>query len=410
MPRKRILFAIDHQIDAKDVQQIVKELGSEWEYEIVESGALALASMETECFDVVVCDVAIPDMGGVQLLKRVKERCPGTLRLIVSEQSDRGLILQAAKYAHQFIAKPIDATTFKRQLDNSLGLRKILDNKELRARLASIESLPSPPKIYNELVAELQSETSSMKKIAGLVGQDVSITAKLLQLANSAYFGLPTHIESPQHAVSLLGLDTLQSLVLAVGVFDQFEDPGLPGFSIDSIYDHSMTVGVNARNLAKCFGLHERHSEESLMAGMLHEIGKLVMLKHFQPELSRAIKLAAEKSISLYEAEKEVLGVTHAEIGAHLLSLWGLQDSILEAVALHPSPKNVPSPMINVLTAVHIAYALDRDRDCDSAENEQSALDLQYLKKLDLLGNIQFFRRLCEVDRREQENVTPKER
>jgi HD-like signal output (HDOD) protein len=403
----RILFADDHPMNVADLRRLAKGLGQEWESEIAEGGTQALAALEKECFDVVVSELAMSDMNGVQLLKKVKELCPGSVRMVLSEQADRELVLQVSKYAHQILAKPIEPIAFNKIVENSLGLRKILDNQEMHERLASVESLPSPPRIYNELVSELQSETSSMQNIADLVGQDVSITAKILQLVNSAYFGLPTHIESPQHAVSLLGLDTLQSLVLAVGVFDQFEDPKFPGFSIDSIYDHSMAVGANARNLANCLGLQKRQSEDSLMAGMLHDVGKLVLLKHFQPELKKALELASEKSIPLHEAEKEVLGVTHAEIGAHLLSLWGLQDSILEAVALHPSPKNAASPMVNALTAVHIAYALDQDSDSRTGDNDQSALDMQYLEELDISGQLKFFRRLCEIEKTEEKNTTP---
>ena len=349
MPGMRILFADDQQKSMADLRQIAKGLGQEWETEIVGSGAQALAEFEKECFDVVVSELAMSDMNGAQLLKKAKDLCPGSVRMILSGQTDRELVLQAAKYAHQIVAKPIEPIAFRKIVENSQGLRKILDNKEMHERLASVESLPSPPKLYNELVSELQSESSSMKSIADLVSQDVSITAKMLQLVNSAYFGLPTHIESPQHAVSLLGLDTLQSLVLALGVFDQFEDPKFPGYSIDSICDHSMAVGANARNLANCLGLQKRQSEDSLMAGMLHDVGKLVLLKHFQPELKKALELALGKSIPLHEAEKEVLGVTHAEIGAHLLSLWGLQDSILEAVALYPSPKRAAKYQIGRL-------------------------------------------------------------
>lgn len=406
MPGMRILFVDDQQKNVADLRRLSKGLGQEWESEIVESGAQALAALDKECFDVVVSELTMSDMNGVQLLKKVKELCPGSVRLILSSQSDRELVLRAAKYAHQILARPIEPTAFKKTVENSQGLRKILDNREMHERLASVESLPSPPRLYNELVSELQSETSSMQNIADLVGQDVSITAKILQLVNSAYFGLPTHIESPRHAVSLLGLDTLQSLVLAVGVFDQFEDPKFPGFSIDSIYDHSMAVGANARNLANCLGLQKRQGEDSLMAGMLHDVGKLVLLKHFQPELKRALELASEESIPLHQAEKEVLGVTHAEIGAHLLSMWGLQDSILEAVALHPSPKNAASPMVNVLTAVHIAYALDQDSDSGIGNDDPSALDMQYLRELDLSGQIKFFRRLCEIEETEEKSPT----
>ncbi|MCK4657410.1 MAG: response regulator, partial [candidate division Zixibacteria bacterium] len=160
MPRMRILFADDHPMNVADLRRLAKGLGQEWESEIAEGGTQALAALEKECFDVVVSELAMSDMNGVQLLKKVKELCPGSVRMVLSEQADRELVLQVSKYAHQILAKPIEPIAFRKIVENSLGLRKILDNQEMHERLASVESLPSPPRIYNELVSELQSETS----------------------------------------------------------------------------------------------------------------------------------------------------------------------------------------------------------------------------------------------------------
>jgi DNA-binding NtrC family response regulator len=149
MPVMRILFADDQQENVADLRQIVKGLGQEWEAEIVECGAKALAALEKDCFDVVVSELTMPDMNGVQLLEKVKEICPGSIRLILSGQAERELVLRASKHAHQILAKPIEPTIFKKIVENSQRLRRILDNKELHERLAGVESLPSPPRIFN---------------------------------------------------------------------------------------------------------------------------------------------------------------------------------------------------------------------------------------------------------------------
>ncbi|MBD3403913.1 HDOD domain-containing protein [candidate division GN15 bacterium] len=237
--------------------------------------------------------------------------------------------------------------------------------------------------MYTALMSELQSDTASVEKIARLVSKDVGITAKLLQMVNSAFFGLPTQVESPLQAVNLLGFDTVQGLVLAAGTYSRLEADGLPGLSIDGIYPHSMAVGTGAQKIAKALDLDKRKAQDALMAGLLHDIGHLVMLRYFRPELQEALKLSGGVWSELIGAEQQVLGATHAEIGAHLLSLWGLPDSIVEAVAYHHVPSQTPHPMIDVLTAVHLANAFERDHD-GVEETHVDLIDNTYITNLGL--------------------------
>ncbi len=398
MSKRRVLFVDDQPNVLDGLRRTMRKMHDEWDMEFVSSGAAALAAIEQCPFDVIVVDMIMPGMNGVQLLKKVSERYPETVRFILSGYSDRELILQSAGYAHQYMAKPCDPETLKQLLNHSFGLRELLSREELHARIASIGSLPSPPRIYHQLVAYLQSDTASMKEIADLISQDVGITAKLLQMVNSAFFGLPTHVNSPLQAVNLLGLDTVQGLVLAAGAFNQFKDPGLSGISINTIYDHSMAVGTNAQRIARFLGLSKHLVGDALMAGMLHDIGKLVMLTHFRRELGESIRLAAQESLPMNQAETRILGVSHAEIGAHLLSLWGLPDSILEAVALHHAPQKAASPMVNVLTAVHIANVWDHEDNEGGAGVQMSTVDGDYLTRLNLADQLPRLRELCAAE------------
>jgi len=399
MPRKRILFVFaDEQPQLiESIRQILNRRQNEWDVEFVSTGLEALSAMKRDPADVILTDMLMPGMNGVELLQKAAELYPGTIRFIQSGEADRKVVLESIGVAHRSITKPCDPETLRNFLTTSLGLRELLRREELHARIAGIGALPSPPKIYNQLMSELQSEEASIKKIAETVSRDVSLTAKLLQMVNSAFFGLPRHVESIMQAVSMLGLAAVRGLVLTAGAFSQFKIPDLPEISIDSIYSHSLAVGTQAQKIAQAIGLPRPMCDEALMAGMLHDVGKLVMLTHFRDELRETLRMADEASIPVYEAEQRVMKVNHADIGTHLLSLWGLPDSILEPVALHHDPRRMPIPQRSILTAVHIANAIEHER--HDMAGAVSHLDQDYVNKLGLAAKMDEFRENGQPER-----------
>ncbi len=391
----RILLIDSDPGNAPDQGELTANFKDTWDIKLAKSGNEALKLFNTTDFDAVVSEMVLEDTTGPELLRNIQKKNPGALRIILTANNDRDLVYKAINVGHRYIAKPCQADSLCKLIENSLGLRELLNSEELHIRIATIDMLPSPPEIYNRLVEELRNDNTNPRRIADLIKKDISITAKILQMTNSAYFGLPTHIESILHAVNFLGLDTIRSLVLAAGVFSQFQDPGLPGYSIDSIYSRSVMIGTSSRHIANAFGLHSRMTDDALMAGMLHDVGKLVMLLHFQEELQQSIRISEEKHITICEAEREILGVTDAEIGAHLLSLWGLPDTILEAVALHYWPSKASSPILNVLTAVHLAFAIEYDQSHKIRDENKSAVDRQYISKLGLAEELPNLRNFC---------------
>ncbi|MCP4580940.1 MAG: response regulator [candidate division Zixibacteria bacterium] len=392
MEKKNLIFVNDQNDIQAFIDQISISLGDDWEVEVVNSGRQTLEILNDRKIDLLVSELVLPDMSGAELFKEASEKYPGVIRFILTANTDRKLLMQTLGNVHQYLPKPCDSKAFLTIMKNSVRLREILSNEQLHARIAGIKSLPSPPHIYNQLIKELQSDNVSMQNIANLIKKDMGITAKLLQMINSAYFGLKNHIESPLQAVNMLGLDTVKNLVLTVGTFSQFKDPGVPGFSLETIYNYSVNVGACSRTYATILGLSRQGAEDALMAGMLFDIGKLIMVTNFYNELQESSRLAYEKSIPLFEAEREVMGVSDAEIGAHLLSLWGLPDPILEAVALHYAPRLSPSQNKNVLTAVHLAYATDHDQRHNILDENSSAIDMEYLSMLNLQGQVQSLR------------------
>jgi putative nucleotidyltransferase with HDIG domain len=178
----------------------------------------------------------------------------------------------------------------------------------------------------------------------------------------------------------------------------EFTDPGLPGFAIEGIYSHSILVGANAKRIAEALEMPGRDSEDALLAGLLHDIGKLLLATNFRDEFSQALQDAQENSLPLHEAETRIIGVSHAEVGAHLMSLWGLPDSIQEAIALHHRPGLWGDTTLSPLTAVHIANALDQPSESADIQNKIEGLDYHYLERLGLVERLDEFIELCQLE------------
>lgn len=387
------LFVGQHDI-ADDLRLEFGKPESGWGIKLVTDAKTAITEFKNGEYDIVISELVLADSEAADLFRQVKELEPGTVFFVLTSHDDREKMTRVVSLAHQIIAKPIKADALRMRLTNSMALRGVLTDEKLHARIAQISSLPTLPSLYKQLVEEMQSETASMQRVANLIRQDVTITAKLLQMSNSAFFGLSARVENPLQAANLLGMETVKSLVLAAGVFSQFDQHGMPGFSVETIYNHSLAVGTSAKHFANAFGLGRKQAEEALMAGMLHDIGKLVMLANFREELAQSYALAEKEKISMYEAERRVIGVSHCEIGAHLLSLWGMSDLILEAVTLHDNPALCPCPMVNILASVHIANAIDHDRALVDRDPKFTHANGDYLTKLGLSGQMSYLRSL----------------
>jgi len=395
MSVKRILFVDDRKKEAENLDRIIDFLPDEWEPEIVPDVDRARESLKQNNFDIIVSEIDPGGISGIDFLSETAREYPCLIRYILSSKGDRRQILKGAGWIHQFIAKPCPPKKFNALIENSLALHRMINSRDLQARIAAVGSLPSPPRIYNRLIAELQSEEASVSRIADIIKQDIGITAKLLQVVNSAYFGLSTPANNPLQAVNILGLDTVKSLVMATGLFEQFHESESSEFSLDTIFNNCLAVGTTARLLATALGLDAKATDDALLAGMLHDVGKLVMLTSFREELDNSAFMAREKSIPLYRAQKEIIGISDAEIGACLLSLWGLPETVIEAAAYHYTPGKSATAMINVLTCVHLAYAFHRESSSRNSDSSTEHLDTRYLENLGLADQVEDLYKLC---------------
>jgi len=279
--KKRILFVDDEPLVLKGLQRTLRKMRSKWEMAFTSSSKEALQILDQQKMDVIISDLKMPEMDGMQLLSQVKARHPRVIRILLSGHHEHELTLQSVQYAHQNLSKPCDAVVLKQTLAKLFALRDILDDESLKKIVSQIESLPSLPAIYSEILDEMHSDDPSIKKISAIIAKDPSMTAKILQVVNSVFFGLTRKISIPQEAVMLLGLNTIKSLVLSVKIFAEFSQKKFSWFSIDELFNHSMAVSTFAKTIVKSEKLGQELINYSLMAGLLHDLGKLILATNF---------------------------------------------------------------------------------------------------------------------------------
>jgi putative nucleotidyltransferase with HDIG domain len=401
----RTIFVDDEPNVLGSIRRMLHGLRQEWDMKFVESGCEALDLLTKEPFDVIVSDMRMPQMDGAQLLTEVKKLYPHMVRIILSGHSDRQMILKSVQSAHQFLSKPSDADTLKLTVSRTHALKNLLAEESLKGIVSKVGSLPSLPTLYAEIMNELQSSDPSIQKIGQIISKDLGMATKVLHLVNSAFFGIPRHIENPGQAVSLLGIDTIKALVLTVEVFSKFDQAKIATFDIEKLWDHSIITGELAKQIAKSEEIDKQSIDDAYMAGLLHDIGKLVLVVNFSDKYKKVMQLVTNENITLFEAENQVFMASHAEVGAYLLGLWGFPNSIIEALAFHHNPRRCPMQSFSPLVAVHVADAMEnKDGQSSDSGSVKPLLDHEYLKELDLSGRIDAWQGIYACMQREETN------
>ncbi len=345
------------------------------------SGAEALKILEQQPFDIVVSDMSMPGMSGAKFLDIVHELYPRAMRMVLSGRSSRDQGLSTVGSAHQYFMKPGDVMTISKRLRGVLSLREMLPAEGLGPIIAKVDTLPSAPDIYRELEEEVNRPDTSAEAIGRIIEKDVAMSAKTLQLVNSAFFGLREHVSRPAQAAALLGTSLLKSLVLAVHVFSSVSKTDPRSAFVKKLWAHSLNTGMAVREIALMEKAGQEAVEEAYIAGLFHDIGKLIIAMNLPDAHDHIERMIAEKNMLNTLAEREALGATHSEIGAYLLALWGFSNAVVEAAVFHGAPRdNGKTDGFPILAAVHVANVLDHEAS-DSKNVAHAVLDTAWLDK-----------------------------
>ena len=393
---KRILFVDPRVKETRDLLFTMAELEPDWEWDFADSGQAAIARLQGEEWDAVVAELEMPGIDGTKILDAAIQHRPHALRLVLSDMRNRSLLLKCLGTAHQFLARPCDAETLHSALQRAFTLDFWLPNETVARLLGEMTKLPSPPQLYFQVVRELRSETTTLEAIGALIARDPAMTAKILRAVNSAVFGLGKQVADSAEAVLYLGVEATKSMILLAHTYSYYDQvPGM-GMTMDQLWQHSLATGCYARAIAAEEGLPHGAREEAYTAGMLHDIGKLVLSANFTDRYRQAAQLVQRKGLEWWEAEQEVFGVNHAEVGACLAAVWGLPVAIVEALALHHHPTLVVNNGVCPLTMVHAANAFEH---ADASPNAPVRLDRDYLNRLGMSDRVETWQDVCRSQR-----------
>jgi HD-like signal output (HDOD) protein len=353
---KRILFVDDEPNVLAGLRNALRPQRHQWEMVFALGPEEALAKVDQLTFDVVVSDMRMPHMDGAALLGEIKRRQPRAVRMILTGQTEQESVLKSVFIAHMFLSKPCEPEHLKRVVDRACSLNSILNAEELRAAAGRVDMLPAAPATYVALNEALIKPNCSIPDVARIIERDVGLCAKILQLVNSAFFGLPRKTTSLTEAVTYLGTLTIKNLAMALEAFTAASGKcDLSNAELLALQQHSLLSGEIARRIA---GPDKAKAEEAFLAGVLHEVGWLVQVSPEQKKTSGQLGRAL--------------------LGAYLLGLWGLPHPITEAVAYHLEPRAVSHSNFELVDIIYLAHHLAAGH----AREPGEGLDLAYLSRV----------------------------
>ncbi len=394
-----ILFVDDEPHVLEGLKRMLRPMRKEWEMYFVQSGAEALELLRRHEVDVIVTDMRMPGMDGAELLTRVMSEYPRVVRIVLSGYSELEVVVRTVLPAHQYLAKPCAPENLKRVINRALTVRNLVEDDSVQALISQMHKLPALPQVYHQVVQEITRPEPSLKVIGEIIAQDVGMSAKLLKLVNSPFFGFFRHISSPEQAATLLGTNVLRALILTVHVFSVYDFSQIPGFSLAGLWQHSLATARLARKVGELEGLDKYTQDECYIGGLLHDVGKLVLASQLPEQYHLILEEVSSSDKCIHQAEAEILGTSHAEIGAYLMGLWGLSNPVVESIAFHHYPQ-VPDKAFRPLVAVYAANILERRHYILNPEYALPEFDYDYLEEMGLTSRLPHWEEMAQHEGR----------
>ncbi len=394
-PKKTILFVDDEPNILSGLKRMFRPMRKTMKFRFAQSVPEALEVMAAEQIDVVVSDMRMPGMDGAALLTTVKNQYPHAIRIMLTGQADDESIMRTIGVTHQLLTKPTDPDVFKQVISRASALQDLMTDEKLKQLVSGIDSLPSLPETYARLQQTMQNPDCSLADVAKIIEQDLAMSAKILQLVNSAFFGLYKHINSPTRAVNLLGMDTIKALVLGVGVFSEIKSGPSKIFSISALWSHSMATAAFAKKIAGEVSEDQEMIDHCFIAGLLHDVGKLLLFSRLPEQYEQAVVMAGETDCTLDEAELRIFGTGHGEIGGYLIGLWGLPGPVVEAITFHHRIDTYPELSLCPALIVHVADYIYFRLNPDKCIGPPPELNQQAIERTTIQDHIEDWVELC---------------
>jgi putative nucleotidyltransferase with HDIG domain len=353
-----LLVDDDHTFIAALKRSLALRLPS-WEIQVAHNGIEALGYLERARFDAVVSDLDMPIMSGEDMLAKMAVSHPEVGRIALSGNFRRCLALALQGRVHQVLEKPCAPEVLAETVVRVSAVRAELGSEQINNMLRKIRSLPSLPKLYYDLSELVEKDDYLQSDLIRLVEKDVTGAATILRVANSAYIGAKGPVSSLPYAITLLGTSTIKSIILSSQLFTQCSKRLSDEFSLGELWNHSSQVGYYARVLATKAELSREVVEFAFAAGLLHDIGKLILIQNLPEEMRKVRQRMTRENVAAEVAELEILGATHSQIGAHVLASWNLPEAVIESALYHHRPLDCKSSKLSIVGIVFAANLFD---------------------------------------------------
>ncbi len=218
----------------------------------------------------------------------------------------------------------------------------------------NIKNLPTIPKVVLEVNEMLRNHSGDIVRLTEIIAKDQGLTTKILAIANSPLYGLPRKVSSLEFGIMLLGMGEVSNIVTALSLAQVVKGDAIDGFDYVEFWTHSMIVGSASKDIAKRLGFAEI-AGDTFVAGMLHDVGVQLEARYFPEQFKQILALVEEDKMPFYQAELQILGVTHEDIGHYMITKWNLPDNLAEVLGYHHSP----SEFDGVNTTLDIVYLAD---------------------------------------------------
>ena len=388
MGTKSILLAVS---ESQTLAEITGALGAEWEATSVATEEEARAQFESRSFDALLVDFNLGSPDASELLNHVLQKSPGTLRFLFAYEADLALVAAKVSGSPQILPKPVELGSLKNRIESGINDSKPEQSKTEPASAPS--DTPKVPSIYSEVLQALGNPNVTNKQVGKIIARDADLKSQVLSLTHSAYMGLPKNITNPAEAVESLGFEAVKALVMALQFLAEHSRLKPSYLSVEQIWQHSTSVGRIARDLVLFETKDRALASQALAAGLLHDLGKVVLATNFDDLYGRVHSLARKQPVALWDIEKEMFGATHGEIGACLVGMWNMPAAIVEAAALHHEPAVGENHELTPLAAVHIANILEHElRPEAEARMVAPVINTPYVNDLGLLQRLPVWR------------------
>ena len=359
--KTRVLFVDDEKRILDGLRRQLHSFRKQWDMKFALSGAEALAHLEKCPADIVVSDMRMPEMNGCELLSKVHALYPQTIRIILSGQTEQTDLLKDLSSIHQYLQKPCPPDALSRAITRATQLRDRLQQPQLRSAANNITVLPPCSETYRELKHEIVKPEPSLERIGSLLQDDPALASKILQLVNSAFFGIPRAVNDVRQAAVLLGIPTLQSLIVGGRIFGVMAGDANQVKWVNQLWSASASIGQLAGNLAKLNGAGDTTVQQAHLAGMLCLVGRVILLVS-EPEAFDDIWHPTQpcnigKCVAKHE--HDAFGADQGEVGAFMLGSWAFADDLVEAVAYQSDPRRSTCRRVDhCMPYLHIARAM----------------------------------------------------